>query len=94
MAAVRKAKNGKYYLYRRTMRPAVRGYVSKANTNKVSKVFSIFKLKNKRLPILYLNWVSFPPEFEGKHVQFAVEVVGEKEKKEDVEDAGGGKQND
>ena len=88
MPEVRKAKDGEYYIYRRTMRPAVGGYLSKANSNKVSRVFRPHTLKPRGSICLMLDWVGFPKEFEGKYVQFKVEIVGEKEKKEDVEDLG------
>lgn len=91
---VRKAKDGKYYVYRRTMRPAVGGYLSEANSKKVSKVFRPHLLEKRNSIRLILDWVGFPKEFEGKYVQFVVEIVGEKERKEDIESLngdGGGK---
>ncbi len=86
MPEVRKAKDGNYYVYRRTMRPAVGGYLSKANSNKVSRVFRPHTLKSRNSIYLMLHWVGFPKEFEGKYIQFKIEIVGEKERKEDVED--------
>ena len=75
---VREGKDGRFYIYKRAMRPLiVRGILSAENKDKITKVFKMGLEKKYPLSV-ELRGVNFPKGFEGKSVQFVVEVVEEK----------------
>ena len=73
---VRKGKDGKWYVYHRATTINPLGSLSKANYHKVSKTFKPKVVDRPGILRLRIDDVWLPrAEFEGKVVQFVVEVV-------------------
>lgn len=73
---VRRAKDGRWYVYHRATTLHPRGYLAKDNHNKVSRTFKPTEVRGTGTLRLKLNDVLLPRyEFEGKTVRFMVEIV-------------------